>query len=68
MGAGLVVLALGFILLLLNLTNPVMNYVSGVGMVKTQGPSAGAVVLLIAGLLLAGIGFARRLLAAVERR
>lgn len=68
MATGVVVLVLGFALLLVNLTNPATNYVSGVGMVKTQGPSAGAIILLIAGVLLAGIGFARRLLAAVEKR
>jgi hypothetical protein len=68
MATGLVVLALGFALLLVNLTNPVTNYVAGAGMVTTQAPSVGSIVLLIAGLLLAGIGFARRLLAAVEKR
>lgn len=68
MATGLVVLGLGFALLLVNLTSPVTNYVDGVGLVTTQGPSAGAIILLIAGLLLAGIGFARRLLAAAENR
>lgn len=68
MSTGIVVLVLGFALLLVNLTNPVTNYVKGVGMVTTQGPSAGAIILLVAGLVLAGIGFARRLLAAVEKR
>jgi len=68
MSTGVVVLVLGFALLLVNLTNPVTNYVKGVGMVTTQGPSAGAIILLIAGLVLAGIGFARRILAAVEKR
>ena len=64
---GLVVLVLGFALLLVNLTNPVTSYVAGVGMVTTQSPSAGAIILPIAGILLAGIGFARRVLAAVEK-
>lgn len=68
MSTGVVILVLGFALLLVNLTNPVTNYVKGVGMVTTQGPSAGAIILLIAGLVLAGIGFARRILAAVEKR
>lgn len=68
MGTGIVTLFLGFVLLLVNLTNPVTNYVAGVGMVKTQGPSVGAIILLAAGLLLACIGFAMRLLAAVEKR
>jgi hypothetical protein len=68
MSTGIVVLVLGFALLLVNLTNPVTNYVKGVGMVTTQGPSVGAIILLVAGLVLAGIGFARRLLAAVEKR
>ena len=64
---GLVVLVLGFVLLLFNLTNPVTNYVSGVGMVETRGPSAGAIIGIVAGLLLAAIGFGRRMLAAVEK-
>lgn len=68
MATGLVVLALGFVLLLVNLINPVTRYVDGGGLIKTQGPSTGAIVLLIAGVLLAGIGFARRLLAAAENR
>ena len=67
MTIGVVVLVLGFVLLLVNLTNPVTNYVAGVGMVTTQGPSAGSIILLVAGTLLAGIGFARRILAAVEK-
>lgn len=67
MATGVVVLALGFALLLVNLTNPVTNYVDGVGLVKTQGPSVGAIILLLAGAALAGIGFARRILAAVEK-
>lgn len=68
MATGIVILVVGFALLLMNLTNPVTNYVAGVGLVKTQSPSVGAIVLLIAGLLLAGIGFARRVLAAMEKR
>jgi len=68
MTSGVVVLVLGFALLIVNLTTPVTNYVAGVGMVTTQGPSAGAIIVLVAGLLLVGAGFARRLLAAVESR
>lgn len=68
MATGIVVLVLGFVLLIMNLTNPVTRYVEGSGLVTTQGPSAGAIILLVAGVLLAGIGFARRLLAAVEKR
>jgi hypothetical protein len=68
MAAGIVVLVLGFALLMVNLTNPVTNYVAGAGLVTTQSPSVGAIILIIAGLLLAGIGFARRILAAVEKR
>lgn len=64
---GIVALVLGFVLLIINLTNPVTNYVAGVGMVTTKGPSTGAIVLLVAGLVVAGIGFARRLLAAIEK-
>ena len=67
MATGIVVLVLGFALLLVNLTNPVTNYVSGVGMVTTAKPSIGAIILPIAGIILAGIGFARRILAAVEK-
>lgn len=65
---GIAALVLGFILLMFNLMNPVSHYVSGVGMVETRGPSAGAIILLVGGLIVAGIGYARRLLAAVERR
>ena len=67
MATGLVIVGLGLLLLIVNLTNPATNYVAGVGMVTTQSPSAGAIILPIAGLLLAGIGFARRILAAVEK-
>ena len=67
MTVGVVVLVLGFMLLLMNLANPVTNYVAGVGMVTTKGPSVGAIILLIGGILLAGIGFARRVLAAIEK-
>lgn len=65
---GIVILALGFVLLIINLTNPVTSYVQGAGMVTTQTPSTGAIILLIAGLIIAGIGFGRRLLAALENR
>lgn len=67
MATGIVILVIGFALLLVNLTNPVTNYVSGVGMVTTQSPSVGAIVLPIVGILLAGIGFGRRVLSAVEK-
>lgn len=65
--AGLIALVLGIVLLLVNLTNPVTRYVEGAGLVETQGPSAGAIVLIAAGLLLSAIGFGRRILAAVEK-
>ena len=68
MATGIVIMVLGFALLIVNLTSPVTNYVSGVGMVTTARPSIGAIILPIAGILLAGIGFARRVLAAVEKR
>lgn len=68
MTAGLVALVLGFALLVFNLTNPVTNYVAGVGMVTTNGPSAGAIIMLLAGLVLAVVGFARRVLSALEKR
>lgn len=64
---GLVALALGFILLIVNLTNPVTNYVAGVGLVETQSPSVGSIILIAAGLLLAAIGFGKRVLSAVEK-
>jgi hypothetical protein len=67
MATGLVVLVLGFVLLIVNLTNPVTNYVAGSGLVTTQSPSVGSIVLIAAGLLLAAIGFGRRILAAVEK-
>ena len=67
MPTGIVVLVLGFILLMINLTNPVTNYVAGVGMVETRGPSAGAIILIAAGILLAAIGFARRVLASIDK-
>lgn len=68
MSAGVVVLFIGFVLLIINITNPVSNYVPGVGTVTTQSPSIGSIILIVAGLILAGIGFARRVLAALERR
>jgi hypothetical protein len=67
MPTGIVVLVLGFVLLMVNLANPVTNYVAGVGMVETRGPSAGAIILIVAGILLAGFGFARRVLASIEK-
>ena len=67
--AGLVILALGFGLLLVNMFTTVEKYVPGAGYIEVQGAiSPGAIILLIVGLVLAGIGFARRLLAAAERR
>lgn len=68
MAIGLVVLVLGFVLLIVNISSPVTHYVTGLGMVETRTPSAGAIIMLIGGLLLAGIGFARRMMAAVEKR
>jgi hypothetical protein len=65
---GITALVLGVILLAFNLTNPVSHYVSGLGMVETRGPSAGAIILIVSGLILAAFGFGRRVLAAVERR
>ncbi|QFG09561.1 membrane protein [Arthrobacter phage TripleJ] len=65
---GVVALVLGMILLVFNLMNPVSNYVSGVGMVETRGPSAGSIILIVLGLVLAAFGFCRRVLAALERR
>ena len=60
---GLVAAALGLILCVLPLMTTSVDYVGG-RMVETQGmPSALAIVILIVGLLLAGIGFARRMLA-----
>ncbi|WP_405475626.1 hypothetical protein [Paenarthrobacter ilicis] len=64
---GLVILALGFALLIINLTNPVTSYVQGAGMVTTQTPSAGSIILIALGLLTASIGFGMRLIAAVEK-
>ena len=65
---GLVVAALGVVLCVLPLFSTNVDYVAG-RMVETQGtPSALAIIIVIVGLVLAGIGFARRLLAAAERR
>lgn len=64
---GVIALALGVIILMINLTNPVTRYVEGAGMVETQGPSAGSIILIACGLVLAAFGFCRRLLAAVEK-
>lgn len=66
---GVVALVVGVLVLVMNFATTHATYVPGVGTVTTQGtPSPGAIILLVVGLLLAGIGFARRLLAAVERR
>ena len=55
--AGLVIALYGLTIILINL------------FASTRGTVApGAIIAIVAGLLLAGIGFARRLLAAVERR
>ena len=67
MPIGVVVLVLGFILLLINLTNPVTNYVAGSGLVQTRGPSSGAIILIVAGILLAAFGFARRVMSSIEK-
>lgn len=67
LSTGLVAIALGLVLLILNLTNSVTRYVDGEGLIETRGPSAAAIVLIAAGLLLAAIGFGRRILAAVEK-
>ncbi|AYR00968.1 hypothetical protein PP636_gp77 [Arthrobacter phage Hestia] len=64
---GISALVLGVVLLGFNLMNPVSNYVSGLGMVETRGPSAGSIILMISGLILAAFGFGRRVLAAVEK-
>lgn len=64
---GLVALALGFVLLIVNLTNPVKNYVAGVGLVETQSPSVGSIIFIAAGILLSAIGFGKRVMSAVEK-
>ena len=66
---GLVMLVLGLVLVLVNLSTTHVKYIPGVGTVEVSGvPSAGAIILIVSGLLLAVIGFARRLLAAAEKR
>jgi hypothetical protein len=67
MATGLVVLVLGFILLIVNLTNPVTNYVAGAGLVTTQSPSVGSIVLILVGLVMSAVGFGRRVLSAMEK-
>ncbi|AYN57948.1 hypothetical protein PP640_gp18 [Arthrobacter phage Faja] len=66
---GLVTAAVGLVLLVMNLATTHAKFVPGVGTVETQGtPSAASIILIVVGLILAGIGFARRMLAAAERR
>ena len=67
--AGLVIAALGVLLAVMAMATTHSDYVPGLGNVETQGtPSAVSIIMVIVGLVLAGIGFARRLLAAAERR
>lgn len=54
-GAGLVIAAIGLILLI-------------AGVVGSGSASMLSVLLIVAGLIIAGIGFARRVLSALERR
>lgn len=66
---GLVLLVIGVVLLVMNLATTHAKFVPGVGTVETQGtPSAASIIMIVGGLILAGIGFARRILAAVEKR
>lgn len=66
---GLVILGLGFAVLVMNLFTTFAKYAPGIGMIEVKGtPSPAAIIMIIVGLLLAAIGFARRLLAAAERR
>jgi uncharacterized membrane protein YidH (DUF202 family) len=65
---GLVVAVLGVVLCVLPLFTTHVDYVGG-RMVETQGtPSAFAIIMVIVGLVVAAIGFARRMIAAAERR
>jgi amino acid transporter len=66
---GAAALVLGVVILIMNLTSTQVNYVAGLGTVETRGtPSVGSIVLLIAGVVLAVVGFAKRLVAAAENR
>jgi hypothetical protein len=63
MSVGIVLLILSVGLLIMNLAPVTERYVPGQGYVNAGGtPSAGFWILLLAGLLLAGIGFGRRVL------
>jgi succinate dehydrogenase hydrophobic anchor subunit len=63
MRTGVVLLVLSIVLLAVNLTRNDEKYVAGVGYIQVGGtPSAGFWILLLGGLLLAGIGIARRVL------
>lgn len=69
MTAGTALLIFGVVVIAVNLFVKVEKYVPGVGMVEMPGtPSGGAIFFAVAGLVILGIGFARRFLAAVERR
>ena len=66
---GLMLVGLSVVLLVVNLSTTTHTYVVGRGMVEGGGtPSPGFWIGLLLGLLLTGIGFGRRLLAAVERQ
>lgn len=68
--AGLVILGVGIVLLVLNLGTSSVEMVPGTLTTREVpgSPSAGAILLLVAGLALTIGGYAKRLLAAVERR
>ena len=63
MPMGVMLLVMSIVLLVISLSATTERYVPGVGYVETGGTPSGAFwVFLLSGLLLAGIGFARRVL------
>lgn len=70
MATGLVIVGVGMLLVIAGFSTTHVQMVPGTfRTTEVQGaPTPAAWIILIVGLLLAGIGFARRLLAAVEKR
>lgn len=57
---GIALLVLGALIAVMNLMSTSVDYVGG-RMVETQGtPSAGAIVLIIAGVILASLGYLKK--------
>jgi hypothetical protein len=64
---GLVLLVIGVVLLVMNLATTHAKFVPASEPSKRRGrPAPASIIMIVGGLILAGIGFARRILAAVE--